>query len=42
MSPTSPLPDFYYFVFAIYEPILTTVGFLGAVGYVIFIMAHEQ
>lgn len=32
MSPTSPLPDFYYFVFAIYEPVLTTIGFLGAVG----------
>ncbi|KAK7061779.1 hypothetical protein R3P38DRAFT_2831483 [Favolaschia claudopus] len=30
MRPTSALPLPYYIVFAIYEPILTTMGFIGA------------
>ncbi|KAJ6515827.1 hypothetical protein C8R45DRAFT_957739 [Mycena sanguinolenta] len=31
MRPTSAIPFAYYTVFAIYEPALTTLGFLGAV-----------
>jgi hypothetical protein len=34
MRPTSAIPFFYYFCFAIYEPFLTTTGFLGAWLYV--------
>ncbi|KAF5333349.1 hypothetical protein D9611_002480 [Ephemerocybe angulata] len=30
MSPSSAIPDFYYFCFAAYEPFLTIIGFLGA------------
>ncbi|KAJ6599004.1 hypothetical protein DFH09DRAFT_903124 [Mycena vulgaris] len=30
MRPTSAIPTHYYAVFAIYEPFLTTLGFLGA------------
>ncbi|KAF6762261.1 hypothetical protein DFP72DRAFT_878393 [Ephemerocybe angulata] len=33
MSPTSAIPDFYYFCFAAYEPFLTIIGFLGACAY---------
>ncbi|PFH52780.1 hypothetical protein AMATHDRAFT_1825 [Amanita thiersii Skay4041] len=29
MHPGSALPDFYYFCFAIYEPFLTVLGFIG-------------
>jgi len=28
--PTSAIPEFYFFCFAVYEPFLTTTGFLGA------------
>jgi len=28
--PTSAIPDFYYFCFAVFEPFLTIVGFAGA------------
>jgi len=30
MTPTSAIPDLYYFIFAVYEPFLTITGFLGA------------
>ncbi|KAF8076464.1 hypothetical protein FPV67DRAFT_1604985 [Lyophyllum atratum] len=30
MKPTSAIPDFYYFCFAVYEPFLTVTGFMGA------------
>ncbi|KAG5732381.1 hypothetical protein E4T56_gene11508 [Termitomyces sp. T112] len=30
MRPTSAIPDFYYFCFAVYEPFLTIIGFIGA------------
>ncbi|KAF8913956.1 hypothetical protein CPB84DRAFT_1758006 [Gymnopilus junonius] len=32
MPHSSPLPDFYYFCFAAYEPFLTIIGFLGALA----------
>lgn len=34
MPHTSAIPDFYYFCFAVYEPLLTTIGFVGAWLYV--------
>ncbi|RDB22473.1 hypothetical protein Hypma_010111 [Hypsizygus marmoreus] len=30
MRPTSAIPEFYYFCFAVYEPFLTITGFIGA------------
>jgi len=27
--PTSAVPDFYYTLFAFYEPVLTVIGFIG-------------
>ncbi|TEB35703.1 hypothetical protein FA13DRAFT_1788315 [Coprinellus micaceus] len=30
MPPSSPIPDLYFFCFAVYEPFLTIIGFLGA------------
>jgi len=30
MRPTSAIPDFYYFCFGVYEPFITTAGFIGA------------
>ncbi|GLB33875.1 hypothetical protein LshimejAT787_0107590 [Lyophyllum shimeji] len=32
MKPTSAIPDSYYFIFAVYEPFLTVLGFLGALA----------
>ncbi|XP_006460287.1 hypothetical protein AGABI2DRAFT_192034 [Agaricus bisporus var. bisporus H97] len=29
MPPSSAIPDIYYFIFAAYEPFLTTLGFIG-------------
>ncbi|KAG5638195.1 hypothetical protein H0H81_001292 [Sphagnurus paluster] len=31
MKQTSAIPDFYYFIFAVYEPFLTFTGFIGAI-----------
>ena len=28
--PTTALPTFYYIVFGLYEPLLTSLGFIGA------------
>ena len=41
MPPTSPLPDFYYFIFAVYEPFLTIIGFLGACAYVDCLLSNN-
>jgi hypothetical protein len=29
MSPVSALPDFYYAVFALFEPFISALGFIG-------------
>ena len=42
MSPRSALPDFYYFVFAAYEPLLCILGFLGTLAYVVFLVIPQQ